>query len=504
MIVSLSGRKKSGKTLLAQELGKRGYTILSFGNIVKNVVCELYGFDRDYLIKNKEKELEHPLPWNDEKRIKLSELTNIDLDKIDKTNIMFKSVRVALQYLATEVIRKADPDFHVNKLMSLIKPNKNYCIDDTRFFNEKNNLENIGAICFFIIRPNVWDYSNHISETQLSWKDFGNNVIINDISYKRLLKDFNLMFDYIDKENNEIFKKLDLLKLLKNNDFNTAKVAEICSCSNDKIVWWSKRYNIKLFRTNYYYNRDCFYDADELTSYFAGLISADGCIKKNGKFRYIIELTSTDYELIDSYKKYINTDRPIYIKPLIKNKQAYSLVVEDPYIIENIKKWNLRPRKSLKNEIPEIIQQDKELIKYWLVGLIDGDGCIYTNKNKSNIFIDVLCSYEISEYIKNMFPEISCNIKKNIKKVKGLYRVNWSGTNAVKLYKEIYKGIGLNRKWSKFDDFKNKTWQYHKTKSTKKEIKNMIKLRNEGKTYVEISKIYNLHPTSVRNIYLKN
>jgi len=76
-------------------------------------------------------------------------------------------------------------------------------IDDVRFPNEREAILERSGEVFFIVRPNISDVSNHLSETSLKWQDFDDeHIIINDnIS----LEEFKLHFKLHYKNNFDCF-----------------------------------------------------------------------------------------------------------------------------------------------------------------------------------------------------------------------------------------------------------------------------------------------------------
>ena len=75
--------------------------------------------------------------------------TQIPYDFIEEKLLgkRLNTVRDMLQYIGTNVIREYNPNWHVDKLREMIKPNTNYVFEDTRFPNEKKMLEELGADC---------------------------------------------------------------------------------------------------------------------------------------------------------------------------------------------------------------------------------------------------------------------------------------------------------------------------------------------------------------------
>ncbi len=206
MIISLSGRKSSGKTTLANICVNKGYILLNFGDALKTLICKMMNISYDYLNKNKEAKI----------NIKLLDYLNfikteIDIpeDRLYLLDKQINSYRELLQYLGTDIIRKIDPDWHIRKLDTYIIENglkeKNIVFADTRFINEFIFIKNLGGICWYILSPNnFFNISNHISETELSWEKF-DNVLVNKgddniiINWEKYLFDFdksNLTINY--------------------------------------------------------------------------------------------------------------------------------------------------------------------------------------------------------------------------------------------------------------------------------------------------------------------
>jgi hypothetical protein len=194
-IISFSGRSHSGKTLLADLTTKHGYIILNFADEIKYTCCKLFGIDMSLLnnIKDidliKQKTFDFSFTFTKESILLLSSLINISSDNVIKVfpiNYQIKSIRECLQKLGTDLIRRYNPDWHVNKMRSKIDNEKKYVIADARFINEINLIKELKGECWFIIRPNIRYISNHLSEISLNWSMFDiSQIIVNnkDIDY---------------------------------------------------------------------------------------------------------------------------------------------------------------------------------------------------------------------------------------------------------------------------------------------------------------------------------
>lgn len=460
MIISFGGRLGSGKSELSTELIKIGFEKISFADYLKKLLSETFNLNfNDFYSQEKNKIFNIPIIWDERTAKKIFDFANIDY-KYDIEVKQLWSIREMMQYIGTDVLRKHDQDFHIKKTMQNIDLKKNYVCDDVRYKNELNALKEINSFNYYLIRPNNFNISNHISETSLTWVDFDYHLF-NDRDVASLKKDFINHLKYIDytpkqcafDKNQIILTRASLINYLEQYNYNTNKVAEHINCSRDKIALWSKRWLIHLPRYKYKSNNLSFCDINKYSSYYAGLLSADGCIKQSGKcqYSYCIELVSNDIELIQGFRSFIESDKPIYSKiHKMNGKIGYYFNVNNQYIIENIKSWNLKPRKSRNNEIPDIIKNDDKMLNYWFLGLIDGDGCVFVSNNLP--FISILASKEIILFAKKYF-NLPCCITKNVKKINNLWNISFCGKKAIKIRDQIYDPIGLQRKWNKIKNF---------------------------------------------------
>ena len=200
-LIAFAGRKSSGKSECALLLEQKGYIIINFADALKELVIKLLNITSEELeIKKNKMEIyvldEHQCEWVS---------NQICADKNEVNNLLLckkLTIRQLLQIIGTDLIRVYNPQWHIQNLttkMNTIKensPNANnikFCIPDLRFLNEKQFIENLNGTCYVIIRPYATNVtiSNHVSETQLNWSYFGNNIIINDGDKTQLLNKIN-------------------------------------------------------------------------------------------------------------------------------------------------------------------------------------------------------------------------------------------------------------------------------------------------------------------------
>lgn len=220
-IYAFAGRKRSGKGVLSNVIREesKNSVIITIANYLKYLCCDILGIDYATLNQRKDNGYTFNITPNDKWYNIINKKTSINIDIIKKEigNITFNNIRQMLQVIGTDLIRKYVPNWHVNCMLKDIESFNNdtiIIIDDVRFPNEKKAIEDIGGEVFFIIRPNYFDVSNHISEISLKWQDFNDeHIIINDLT----LEDFKNYFriSYI----TDFDKNLDSPLFLSKNQY---------------------------------------------------------------------------------------------------------------------------------------------------------------------------------------------------------------------------------------------------------------------------------------------
>jgi len=199
MIIGFGGRIGSGKSELAKICQDAGFEKLYFALPLKQLVADLIGVKLEEIngLKNVEKDYK----FGKLDYLFLGKETHIPYETIEKemSPIKFKTVRQLLQFIGTDLIRKYNVNWHVNKVKAMIDKDKNYVIDDIRFPNELNLIRELGGETWFIIRPKIDNVSNHESETALTWRDFGNKIIINDAGLNLFKFRWSTFFEQYEK-----------------------------------------------------------------------------------------------------------------------------------------------------------------------------------------------------------------------------------------------------------------------------------------------------------------
>ena len=229
-IIGFAGRKRCGKTTLANLLQQEeNAIIITIADYLKHLCCELLNMSYEELIDKKDNGYVFDVVPDERWFNIINKKTDIDTYNIQKEleNKHITSVRETLQIIGTDVIRKYNENWHVQKMIDEIESysdDKLIVIDDVRFPNEREAILNLSGDVFFIVRPNVSDVSNHSSETALRWQNFDKrHIILNDnITEEKFKLDF--LIHYRNNFDFFIMKSIFLYEnenYLKCSDFGT-------------------------------------------------------------------------------------------------------------------------------------------------------------------------------------------------------------------------------------------------------------------------------------------
>lgn len=130
----------------------------------------------------------------------------------------------------------------------------------------------------------------------------------------------------------------------------------------------------------YNFNEHFFHELNEKSSYWLGFLYADGYVRmkdnKSGELK--IKLKDTDKNHIEKFLKDIECDKPI--KCGIDNKSKFcSVTIYSNLLVNRLFELGCVNNKTFKIMFPNI---ESNLIKHFVRGYFDGDGCITKTKNK--------------------------------------------------------------------------------------------------------------------------
>lgn len=210
----------------------------------------------------------------------------------------------------------------------------------------------------------------------------------------------------------------------------------------------------------YEYNKSYFSIINsEEKAYWLGFIYADGCINvikaKNGQVKSMnleITLKESDREHLVKFAKSLNAPEDLVKSKIVKlngkSIQTYRIVVCSTEMCRDLIALGATPRKSLKLKFPKNLPSN--LIRHFIRGYFDGDGCINTSNNRKRI--SLLGTKEFLQDVQLYFSDMGVTCTKishgNCGKS---YYFEKSGLQVINILNYLYKdsSIYLDRKYKK-------------------------------------------------------
>lgn len=213
-------------------------------------------------------------------------------------------------------------------------------------------------------------------------------------------------------------------------------------------------YNI-LDRSRKYSYDEMFFDIidSEEKAYWIGFLLADGFISSYPQHWYV-QLRLIDLDAITKFKEAVKATSPIKTIFSDKRKTCYELQVNSKYMVDSLAKYGLVNNKTFRVSISDSIP-----LKLWphvIRGYFDGDGCIYTRKNRyKNTECSITSSstkilQQIEKYLKDL--QIIKNNKNYINDRKTFQTIYIGGKQEVNKFLNLIYGnatIYLDRKHKK-------------------------------------------------------
>jgi len=204
------------------------------------------------------------------------------------------------------------------------------------------------------------------------------------------------------------------------------------------------------FEKSYKYNvnHDFFKIVNNLNSYWAGFIAADGYVKSDCN-ALGIKLSTKDKGHIEKFKSDIMSDSPIKFKKnnsFNKQTSAVEIIIYSHKIVNDLmNNFNITTKKTFSLCPPNLLELNHKLS--FVSGLIDGDGSVY-NANKK--VITILGTKKILEWCKNIIGTVIDINGISIIQKENIFSFCITGERTTCLYQTIKKLQNpiLERKWN--------------------------------------------------------
>lgn len=244
---------------------------------------------------------------------------------------------------------------------------------------------------------------------------------------------------------------------LYNKGQTVIEIGKKINCNFETIRQIILRNNGKIRPKRKYLLNESFFETinSPQTAYILGLWYTDGynCETKN-----YINISMCDLEILEKVKKELDYSGPIYQQKRGKTnkKIPYCLWLSSKKLSQDLAKLGCVQRKSYHLRFPTNISND--LMPHFIRGLLDGDGCIYYNKQRNQWRISITGTKELCRGIQDHLKYGNNYLQKKNNKTNHetwtwqLYNKNMN----IKIFLDyIYdqSNIHLERKYQKYQEF---------------------------------------------------
>ena len=270
---------------------------------------------------------------------------------------------------------------------------------------------------------------------------------------------------------------LDRVVELYNEGNSLSKISRIVGHSKDMLSKHLKNLGISIInrQNTAKFNENVFDIIDtEEKAYWLGFIFADGYIgsplskgKNKGKnvFSFAISLNIKDYNHLLKFNHFMEHNK-INIRVDLKDsvRPHCTWKVRNKHIWEVLNSYGCTPKKSLTLKFPDLkIFKNPNLIRHFIRGFFDGDGCLSYNKSGYNGYIYPRCGFTGT---KDVLENIDFHLGKQSKHYhctfgneewNGITWSNWyTCKDTVDIIRFLYDNanIYLDRKYKRYKFFK--------------------------------------------------
>lgn len=312
-------------------------------------------------------------------------------------------------------------------------------------------------------------------------------------------------------------EKETVLKIIKLSKERKVSEKEICielGVSYKILYYYKIKFNIKTtsrgknpnsrIKRIYNINDEYFNKFNTLSAYWAGFIAADGNISQDCK-KLTIALSIKDKNHLLQFLKNVKSNYKISEFLSKKKYKACSITVVSSNICKQLlNKYNITPNKSL-TLLPPKLTKDL-LIDSFIIGYIDGDGCIRTNSCKNGcLVISVLGTLPMCIWIKNRISkiygkQIGC-ISHDKKHHENTYSLTIANKDARVIFKHLYNinVPKLSRKWK--EEYYDNCINFIKKRKINSKYEQILKLKQMRFSQTEIAKQLSMTSSNINWYY---
>lgn len=200
---------------------------------------------------------------------------------------------------------------------------------------------------------------------------------------------------------------------------------------------------------------DCVFDSidTEEKAYWLGFLYADGCVSDGTRTNNIeLSLKLSDKDHLEKFKRFLKTPKEVQTDSF-----RCRLTVTSVYLRKRLIEIGCTPRKSLTLKFPSMeIFKDESLIKHFVRGYVDGDGCLSLIKGWYPTVSILGTTNFLNSLQKDIGIEKTRKLRKNdYKSESDTMVLSFVGKSAISFTKYLYEdsSIYLDRKYKKYQAF---------------------------------------------------
>lgn len=257
------------------------------------------------------------------------------------------------------------------------------------------------------------------------------------------------------------YKKIQCVKFFKEG-YSAVEIGKLLNISYNTVPKILKEFgmlprNLSDSHRKYRFDENAFSQITEESSYFIGLLGADGSIVKD-KNHLTVRLGLIDKEHIEKFRKFLRSDLPIVTREREIGQNFYSIVVSSKKMTEDLAKFNIVPRKTFSFKFTPELENSVSAFR----GILDGDGCLYIRKTGKYFYphVSLVGTLEIVAQFSDFVQSACGQNKTKIRQNGNVFDVTYCGKMAKDITKLLYSdgGISLERKQKIANTIMNNKW----------------------------------------------
>lgn len=245
----------------------------------------------------------------------------------------------------------------------------------------------------------------------------------------------------------------DIVELYKTGNYSVTRLGKIFKVDRHRISHHLIKIGISVInkQNETKFNQHVFDSIDtEEKAYWLGFLFADGYINSNNN-AIELSLALKDKDHLEKFKLFLQWSGNVKVDHF-----RCRLSITNKHLKQILVSYGCTPRKSLTLQFPEIfIFKTNDLVRHFIRGYFDGDGCIYVHHRREWSSIELLgTNHFLNAVIKNLKWN---NNKLSQDKRHSCYtfRLRYAGKTALNITASLYNSstIYLDRKYKKYKDF---------------------------------------------------